>query len=374
MGKKKLIYIGYNSSVFSSQVIDLLNEIAKYDYKVYLITNYKGYLKNKKVKKYILKLYPDYPLITQLTYRQLYKIFKDIGIDRYTIVHVRYDVVGVNVYRFLNKKYPEFSNLLVDARAALYEEIEEYYNFNPILKKIKLHYLKSLRKYYPKIQYWSAVSNEMKNYIVKLNNNSNYVYKNPSLAGKKFRYDEEQRELIRNKLNISKYVKLIVFSSVGSTKWNNIDQIIDYFSNFGNKVKFLILTNKKYKNNKNLINMYVPYEYMYKYLSAADIGIILRDESIVNNVASPVKFSEYVCCGLPVIANKNVCMINNFISNDISGKLIDDISDIDEKVMDDLIKLNRKKIAKLGKMEFGCSHIVKNYLEIYNNIFEHDKN
>ena len=62
---------------------------------------------------------------------------------------------------------------------------------------------------------------------------------------------------------------------------------------------------------------------MPKYLNAADAAIIWRDKSIVNKVASPVKFSEYVCCGLPVIANKTVDMINNYILKNDCGLLTD---------------------------------------------------
>jgi len=45
------------------------------------------------------------------------------------------------------------------------------------------------------------------------------------------------------------------------------------------------------------------------YLNSADAAIIWRDKSIVNKVASPVKFSEFICCGLPIIANYSVDMI-----------------------------------------------------------------
>jgi glycosyltransferase involved in cell wall biosynthesis len=37
------------------------------------------------------------------------------------------------------------------------------------------------------------------------------------------------------------------------------------------------------------------------YLMAADVGLLLRENSLTNRVASPVKFAEYLRCGLPVI-------------------------------------------------------------------------
>jgi glycosyltransferase involved in cell wall biosynthesis len=38
------------------------------------------------------------------------------------------------------------------------------------------------------------------------------------------------------------------------------------------------------------------------YLSAADLGLLMLDDAPRNRVSFPIKFSEYSCCGLPVIA------------------------------------------------------------------------
>lgn len=45
----------------------------------------------------------------------------------------------------------------------------------------------------------------------------------------------------------------------------------------------------------------VPRSAVPEHLCASDIGILLRRETIVNRVASPTKFSEYLLCGLPVV-------------------------------------------------------------------------
>jgi glycosyltransferase involved in cell wall biosynthesis len=42
------------------------------------------------------------------------------------------------------------------------------------------------------------------------------------------------------------------------------------------------------------------------HLAAADVGVLLREESAVNGVASPVKFAEYLACGLPVLISPGV--------------------------------------------------------------------
>ncbi len=46
--------------------------------------------------------------------------------------------------------------------------------------------------------------------------------------------------------------------------------------------------------------MALPPNEVARYLSAGDIGLLPRAPSFVNRVASPVKFAEYLACGLPV--------------------------------------------------------------------------
>ena len=43
-----------------------------------------------------------------------------------------------------------------------------------------------------------------------------------------------------------------------------------------------------------------------QYLALADLGLLLRDRSPVNRVASPVKFAEYLACGVPVLVSPGV--------------------------------------------------------------------
>jgi len=43
------------------------------------------------------------------------------------------------------------------------------------------------------------------------------------------------------------------------------------------------------------------HEEVASYLMAADVGLLLRENTLTNRVASPVKFTEYLRCGLPVI-------------------------------------------------------------------------
>jgi glycosyltransferase involved in cell wall biosynthesis len=54
----------------------------------------------------------------------------------------------------------------------------------------------------------------------------------------------------------------------------------------------------------------VPYEHVSRYLAAADLAILGRglgeQPSLVNGISSPVKFSEYLACGVPVVLSEGI--------------------------------------------------------------------
>ena len=50
----------------------------------------------------------------------------------------------------------------------------------------------------------------------------------------------------------------------------------------------------------------VPHGEIQHYLALADLGLLLRERSPVNRVASPVKFAEYLACGVPVLVSPGV--------------------------------------------------------------------
>ncbi len=69
--------------------------------------------------------------------------------------------------------------------------------------------------------------------------------------------------------------------------------------------------------------MYVPYDEIPTYLQAADMGLLLRDPSVVNSTASPVKFGEYMASGLPVLISTNVGDFSDAVREKSLGLVIE---------------------------------------------------
>jgi len=57
--------------------------------------------------------------------------------------------------------------------------------------------------------------------------------------------------------------------------------------------------------------LHVPNAAVYRYLSAADFGIVLRDAGVVSWIARPVKAMEYEAVGLSIVHNNTVSWLIN---------------------------------------------------------------
>lgn len=58
------------------------------------------------------------------------------------------------------------------------------------------------------------------------------------------------------------------------------------------------------------------------YLMAADVGLLLRENTLTNRVASPVKFAEYLRCGLPVILTHYIGDFSGFAAEHGVGQAV----------------------------------------------------
>lgn len=58
------------------------------------------------------------------------------------------------------------------------------------------------------------------------------------------------------------------------------------------------------------------------HLAAADVGLLLREDSPVNRVASPVKFAEYLAAGVPVIISEGVGDYSDLVAREQLGAVL----------------------------------------------------
>lgn len=364
-------------SVFDSQVIALLKAINEKNFfkKIYLFLGLRNEdQKNDLLARKVLleieivffKSYPNYPLFNYLNRKSIQNALHNQSIDfKEVIFHTRGEIIAWYLSKILRSEYHK--NIIPDVRGASVEEIEEFYNFNRVRKSLKVNNYKKSVKNLNKFHKLSVVSDSLKEYLVSSHQiDPAKIVITPCLATEAFQLNESFREKIRKEFNLNREDALIVFSSGGTANWQNNDVII-LLAEKGLKV--LNLSNKVI-SHKNVFNKFLSYSEMPLYLNSADAAIIWRVKSIVNKVASPVKFSEFICCGLPIIANYSVDMIGEFITKHDCGVLIDSIDDIEMSTLNDLKQKDRKKISKSGSLNFGIETIVSQYIRLYEEINE----
>lgn len=378
MNIKKIIYVSdpYGSAVTQSQVYNLLEYYYKQNYfqEVILIqiySNKSNLLKAKEIlgKYQFEKVFIKGKLGLTISFNPIiWRIKKAldniINCDNF-IIHARTEMLGYHVVKALKKKKLPL-NILVDIRGTTIEEIEYRLKYG----KEKTLYLKYLKYLYQKLPgfytrnniAFSAVSDSLKIYLTEKGYN-NYCKVHPNIVAESFAFNPAKRNEIRKKLKIKDNQIFIVLSSGGNSVWQKDQTIINYFAN---REEFKVLNLSKTSIDQcGVINMFLPFEEMPDYLSAADVAVLWRDKHILNTCASPSKFSEFASMGIYVIHNGSVNLVNKYLKENKAGILVDSIDNlsIEKSIVFDLRK--RQERVNIGRTNFGVEFVSKGYFDYY---------
>lgn len=202
----------------------------------------------------------------------------------------------------------------------------------------------------------------------------------------KFYFDSEKREIMRKKYDLQN--NFVVVFNGSFAPWDLLSEILSYSGTFKNKIEnvhFLILTQNKtkvlellsiyglHKNDFTVISL--SHEEVPSYLVMGDIGLIWRDRSIATRVSSPMKFAEYLACGLPILATDGIGDISQLIETYKVGSIVD-LSSIDSttKAIDRIlamIRLDNKKLRErcidVAREHFSFDKYINTVISLYSN-------
>jgi glycosyltransferase involved in cell wall biosynthesis len=153
-----------------------------------------------------------------------------------------------------------------------------------------------------------------------------------------------ERNGVRQRLGLAD--KLVVAYNGSLAPWQRLRESIALFaaiSRLRSQAHFLAITTHPAAVRAALREMAVPsraatvlsvaQREVAGSLAAADVGLLLRDESLVNRVASPVKFAEYLAAGVPVVLTDGIGDASELVQREQVGCVLDGLENSAENVV-----------------------------------------
>jgi glycosyltransferase involved in cell wall biosynthesis len=94
-----------------------------------------------------------------------------------------------------------------------------------------------------------------------------------------------------------------------------------------------------------------------EYLLAGNFGLLIREQSVTNEVASPVKFAEYLACGLPVIISRGIGDYSDFVVKNKCGFLAQDFAAENLPSFEERKKFRAIALTAFTKINFKHSYL-----------------
>lgn len=331
----QIIYIVYredNSMVFNSQVLEYLKLLDK-DYKVKLVVfrNYTNLFKKKivedKVSQYVndFNTFFTFPLFSKIQLNLAairLKFIMKLKCEEKLLVFCRGELSTF----IADKTFKKYKNkvILFDNRGLPIEELEMrkkndiIYKFNKKVKLDAINYAKD------NCDLYSFVTSNLRKYMLQKYdyNNTKKYFIIPTL-NIKGNIDSDILKGIKKDINYDENNFYIIY--IGSVAvWQSIDKLFDVFIKLKrvyNNSKLLILTNDsvvipdKLENyiNESIIIKSVNHNIVKYYLEISNLGLVIRNDNIVNKVAAPTKIAEYLSNNIPILYDGEIGVINDLI-------------------------------------------------------------
>jgi glycosyltransferase involved in cell wall biosynthesis len=222
--------------------------------------------------------------------------------------------------------------IIYDGRGAINAEQIEYGVYNNTGLENKIYNLE--KRAVLETDYRISVSNKLLNYWYR---EFNYKSKDHVVIPSSCSNNYNNKVLDREDLNISENSILVVFSG-SISKWHSYSKMISDFTKILNKnprvnLLFLSKLNSHIATIKNkfperVFVFWVDPKDVFSYLNIADYGYVVREDSITNQVSSPVKIAEYLSCGLKVLISKNIGDYSEMIEKNDLGYIIENYNTI----------------------------------------------
>ncbi len=190
-------------------------------------------------------------------------------------------------------------------------------------------------------------------------------------SGFKFlRISKEEKTAIRQKHGIHPDAFVLVYSGSvsGWQSFGLVRQTLGPLLKESEKAALLFLS----PPDKNIEEMqkefpgrvfraWVKHQEITPLLSACDYGVLIREQSVTNRVASPTKFAEYLSAGLPVIISAGIGDYAGFVRNNQCGIVLEEGQSISST---SLTRFPSEEMAALVQRFFTKESQVESYRKV----------
>ena len=188
---------------------------------------------------------------------------------------------------------------------------------------------------------------------------------------------QQEREALRTSLGYSSGDVVFVYSG-SSAGWQSLKLIDDFLCNLlgslGNAKALLLVKDvsesmavlKKFPERTAV--KWVSEAEVADFLNCSDYGLLIRERSVTNSVASPVKFAEYLAAGLKVIISSGLGDYSDFVLTHDCGYLA---GSFDVKNIQRPAPNEKERIAGIARDLFLKEKYTREYEIMYNHIRTH---
>ncbi len=202
----------------------------------------------------------------------------------------------------------------------------------------------------------------------------------------KFKYDR-QKSNIHQRLNLKDKFIFVYTGSVGT--WYFLDGMLDLFmvtKRMHPEAHFLFLNHRqKDVIASSILNkkldlddfslMDVAYDNVPDYISESDVGVIFYKQTFSRLACCPIKFAEYLACGIPVILTSGIGDIEEIVASNHIGAVIKNFTEENYKnAINQILELKkdglmlRKRCRTVAERLFSLEDGIKKYGNIYKNL------
>jgi glycosyltransferase involved in cell wall biosynthesis len=279
----------------------------------------------------------------------------------------------------LKRRNPELIYIIADLRGAVADEV--LHARGGMVRNLMVHYL---RDFYRRVENQVVrkankilcVSNAFKKFL-QAKYGIDHISVIPTFVDtSQFNFSKSVREFHRKKLGISN--RIVLGYSGGVAPWQRVGDVIKFFVGMRQRIEnlFMLFLSHEPSVIHQMLNgkieprdvkvIQVPHGEVAGYLCAADVGVLFREDTLTNNVAAPIKFSEYMCCGLPCIISENIGDTAQVLRSGHAGIVLDSergLPTLDEFL--NLLSLNREEISMVMGQKFSSQIYLSEIFKLY---------